>query len=242
MKFFLILSIIINVVCFASGFFIIQKLGGLNYLLFRMKNNGISGNYENRKHLFTMLPTPTTKERIVMLGDSMTEAGEWVELLPNNKVFNRGIAGDVCENLILRIKDVTKLQPNKIFLMIGINNLLFDVPSNIAREYEKLVNELTNRCPDATIYIQSVLPINNKVRNLIQENKEIVQLNKFIIKIAERHQIEYIDLHSKFKDDEGNLNINYTADGIHLNGNGYLLWASTLSQFLSKEAMPSATF
>ncbi|MFZ1498015.1 MAG: GDSL-type esterase/lipase family protein, partial [Saprospiraceae bacterium] len=199
MKFFLILSIIINVVCFASGFFIIQKLGGLNYLLFRMKNNGISGNYENRKHLFTMLPTPTTKERIVMLGDSMTEAGEWVELLPNNKVFNRGIAGDVCENLILRIKDVTKLQPNKIFLMIGINNLLFDVPSNIAREYEKLVNELTNRCPDATIYIQSVLPVNNKVRNLIQENKEIVQLNKFIIKIAERHQIEYIDLHSKFK-------------------------------------------
>ena len=86
MKFFLILSIIINVVCFAPGFFIIQKLGGLNYLLFRMKNNGISGNYENRKHLFTMLPTPTTKERIVMLGDSMTEAGEWVDLLPNNKV------------------------------------------------------------------------------------------------------------------------------------------------------------
>jgi hexosaminidase len=35
-------------------------------------------------------------------------------------------------------------------------------------------------------------------------------------------------LHSLFTDKEGKLNSRYTNDGLHLNGQGYLLWKSHL--------------
>ena len=60
----------------------------------------------------------------LFLGDSLTEYGNWRELFPGLDIKNRGIAGDTTDGVLHRLDGITALSPDKIFLMIGINDLL----------------------------------------------------------------------------------------------------------------------
>ena len=60
---------------------------------------------------------------IVFAGDSITSNGNWSEYFPEIAVCNLGVAGDSVEELNYRINMVEKLNPQKIFLMIGVNNI-----------------------------------------------------------------------------------------------------------------------
>ena len=51
-----------------------------------------------------------------------------------------------------------------------------------------------------------------------------------MIKKFEGGNIKYLDLNSHFKDSEGNLNREYSSDGLHLNGSGYQKWKNILIQ------------
>ena len=50
------------------------------------------GNYQARVELYAQSPAAAD---VVMLGDSLTDIGNWVELLPEFSVINRGIAGTI---------------------------------------------------------------------------------------------------------------------------------------------------
>ena len=43
-----------------------------------------------------------------------------------------------------------------------------------------------------------------------------------MIKNLEGGRVKYINLYDKFLDDNGNLKIEYSNDGLHLTGTGYL--------------------
>ena len=40
----------------------------------------------------------------------------------------------------------------------------------------------------------------------------------------------YIDIASKLSDDKGDLDANYTTDGIHLSAAGYFVWSAELAR------------
>lgn len=61
-----------------------------------------------------------TSKDIIFLGNSITNGGEWSELLNNKHVKNRGISGDICMGVYDRLDAVLKGKPAKIFLLIGI--------------------------------------------------------------------------------------------------------------------------
>src|SRR5829696_483482 len=67
--------------------------------------------------------TPGTAE-IVMLGDSLTDWGNWNELLPGLSLINRGIAGDTSAGVITRLGEIIQRKPNVVALMIGVNDIL----------------------------------------------------------------------------------------------------------------------
>lgn len=77
--------------------------------------------YDQRATLFEVLPT--SKKDIIFLGNSITNGGEWAELLGNPHVKNRGISGDRTDGVLDRLHVITKGKPAKIFLLIGINDL-----------------------------------------------------------------------------------------------------------------------
>ena len=190
--------------------------------------------YLERQTLFDNLPKPSTNT-IYFLGDSLTDGCEWSELFSNTKIKNRGINGDTSEGVLNRLNQITQSKPQKIFIMIGINDLLNNIDSTkILDNYQKIITNIRYNSPTTKIYIESILPMNfelDKAKRQIT-NKDISNFNNNLKNLADNSNIFYIDLYSKFLNSSEQLNDQYTFDGIHLNGQGYLIWKNEISKYL----------
>lgn len=222
MKKSLILSLFINLLLAGALGYLVQRLGGIKFMLHRITAGGLAGVYENRKNLFEHLPLPTGS--IVFLGDSITEYGQWEELIGHPSVKNRGIAGDTTWGLLRRLKNITNAHPKAIFLMIGINDFLFTDKDEIVENYTKIVQQIKLKSPNSQLFIQSVLPINDQVKNTVFNNKDIIALNQSLKDIAQKENVTYLNIHQRLVDKHGLLNAEYTADGVHINGIAYNIW------------------
>lgn len=186
--------------------------------------------YQGRMELFKSLQGQ--KHAIVFLGNSITERGQWGELLPGKIIMNRGIGGDNTFGVIARLDDVLIYKPRKIFLLIGINDIGRGLPLEIiAGNYRRIVERIKALSPGTVINIQSVLPMNDAVLKadyLKNKNDSVLQLNKKIRAIADSYHLQYIDLHAVFADSKGILKRDMTIDGIHLNPAAYVVWVNYL--------------
>lgn len=190
--------------------------------------------YEQRATLFDELPT--SKKDIIFLGNSITDGGEWSELFQNKHCKNRGISGDVCDGVLDRLTTITKGQPAKVFLMIGINDLgRGGVPDTVAMKTRQIVRRIKTESPRTKVYIQSVLPTNDHYGLFGGHTarwKNIPVTNELLRHVAEEEGVTYIDLFSLFADEDGKMNINYSNDGLHLTGKGYTVWRDAVKSYL----------
>ncbi|MGK0366308.1 MAG: lysophospholipase L1-like esterase [Saprospiraceae bacterium] len=226
----LVISLLINIVLIALFAFVLTKLGGARYVYFKMKNRGVAGVYMHRKNIFENLPKDSTD--VVFLGDSLTEQCPWDELFPNVDLKNRAIGGEMTDGILDRLEVVTALTPKKLFLCIGVNDLLFHSPDYIVKNYEKILTNISQQSPSTKVFVQSLLPVNNDVRSTGVKNKDISEINHRLKKISKDKQLTFIDLHSKIATKEGLLPEQFTRDGIHLNGEAYLLWRNEIESFV----------
>ena len=231
MKKGLALSLLVNLILLGSLGYLVQRLGGLKFMIHRITSGGLAGTYENRQNLFEHLPLP--KGSIIFLGDSITEYGQWEELMNHPKVKNRGIAGDTTWGLLRRLKNITASQPAAIFLMIGINDFLFTNEKEILKNYTTIVQQIKEETPTTRLYIQSVLPVNNRVKNTVFQNTAIISLNNSLKELAEKEGLPYLDIHQQLRNGKGLLKAEYTADGVHINGVAYLKWKDIVSFYFN---------
>jgi lysophospholipase L1-like esterase len=189
--------------------------------------------YKFRLNQFAGLPH--NQAAIMFLGDSLTEQGQWAELLKNSYVINRGINGDSTAGVLHRLDGVIADDPSKIFLMIGTNDIWNQNKSvsQILTNYRLILETLKDKLPQTKVYIQSNLPVNNNNFTIKINNNQIYSLNSKLEKLAEELGYTYIDLATKLRDNDGQLNSKYTLDGVHLNGLGYGVWAEVLKPFLN---------
>ena len=116
--------------------------------------------------------------------------------------------------------------------MIGINDLILHRPPHILANYRAIVEKLRSGSPETELIIQSILPINNEVKNTSLSNEDVLTLNEGIQVIATDFKVRYVDLHLKFKNANGKLDAKYTLDGIHLNRAGYELWTGEINNLV----------
>ena len=238
MKRFLHISLFFNLLCITGIFYALIKIGSPSYIFYLIKNKGqgvVSLKKNKTSHLKTL---PIIEGRIVMLGNSITAECEWSELLENPNILNRGVIGDGTTDILNRLDDVVAMKPRKIFLLIGVNDLLYLPLSKIIENYEKIVNRLLLESPNTKLYLESVLPVHNDFRRNGMKNDDIDVLNKNIEQIAQKHSQVFINLNKKFKNtpegiNEGGLNSEFSIDGIHLNGKGYLLFKEIISPYIN---------
>ena len=191
--------------------------------------------YARRVTHFATLP-PITRGDIVMLGNSLTDGAEWNELLNNRHVKNRGIVGDIIQGLIDRLDPILDGKPKKLFILSGVNDVSHDVDGDsIGRVMEKLIVTVKRRSPKTKIYLQSMLPINNdfgRYRRLIGKEQVVLDGNKALEAVARRQGVTWINLFPLFADEHGKLRRDLTNDGLHLLGDGYLIWRDALKPYL----------
>ena len=177
---------------------------------------------------------PVVRGRIIFLGNSITQIGDWKKLLNDSTVINRGIAGDVTFGVLNRLDDVTRRQPSKLFLLIGINDIGKDIPDAvIADNIRKIIGRVQAESPSTKIYVQSILPVNPDIPNFPQhydKQEHVSNTNKLMKKVAIDTHCTYVNIHDLFTDKEERLDEKYTADGLHLTpaGGGYQKWVDYL--------------
>ncbi|WP_256871712.1 GDSL-type esterase/lipase family protein [Nostoc sp. TCL26-01] len=233
-------SILLNIIFLFLMIFFIHKKGGFIYLsqkinsLFNTKTSvSYSVFHEHKESQFAILAY--SERDIIFLGDSITDEGEWAELFNNSNIKNRGISGDTTEGVLKRIDKLLEAKPQKIFLMIGINDLIFENKStvDILKIYKSILTEFHHKTPKTKVFIQSVLPVNNQT-HFLQDNNNIIKLNLGLKELAQEFQYEYIDIFSHLANHNNQLDSQYTLDGLHLNGQGYLAWKEVITRYVEK--------
>lgn len=188
--------------------------------------------YEGRMELYDQLNDRPAD--VLFLGNSITERGEWHELLPGKKVANRGIGGDNTFGVLARLDGVIAQHPEKLFLLIGINDIGRGLPVEvILSNYRRILTKLTQGLPETKIIVQSVLPMNEaKLPYAYLKNKadKIKALNEGIVPLATEFNLTYLNLHELFADEKGELKAAYTKDGIHLEPAAYVDWVNWLKK------------
>ena len=182
--------------------------------------------WKSRADLFRRLPN--LQGEIVFLGDSITDGGEWAELTENPKCINRGISGDTSWGVLIRLDEVTESEPVKVFLMIGTNDLARGKPvAEVRDKIAEILDAIGKETPSTKVYLQSVLPTIESLAPLYL-NDRINSLNEQLKVLAAARGAVWIDLAARFKDESGKLKAGLTDDGLHLNGEGYVLWRSLI--------------
>jgi lysophospholipase L1-like esterase len=177
-------------------------------------------------------------KNVVLLGDSITEGFKVATYFPDRHVLNRGISADVIGNAlpktdnrgILRRMDesIFDCSPRDVFILIGINDLgSGHKPEAIEAGYREILEKVKKRMPGVRVHIQSVLPTRG---NYAKHNKNVIDTNDRLKKLAKEFDYDYIDLHSKMTDEKGELKKEFTADGLHLKDPGYKVWKAEIDR------------
>jgi lysophospholipase L1-like esterase len=121
--------------------------------------------------------------------------------------------------------------------MIGTNDIWNEQKTitQIINNYRQILNIIKTQSPQTKVYIQSILPVNNINYSIKIDNNDLSLVNNNLKKLAEEFNYQYIDLFSNFIDDSKQLNTDYTYDGVHLNGKGYLLWGKLVKNYVEEE-------
>jgi lysophospholipase L1-like esterase len=166
---------------------------------------------------------------VLFLGDSLMEWGSWSRAFPEVRVVNHGICGDTTTGVLHRLRPVFRAGPDKVFLMVGANDLASGVrPGQVAFEYERILMALREGLPKSAIYVHSMLPSRGFAWGL--DNGSVREVNERLVRLADRYGCEYLDIHPEFVDDDGEMRPELTDDGVHLSGAGYRLWEGLIRE------------
>lgn len=182
-------------------------------------------------------------ENIVFVGDSITYMYDLNKYYDGYNVVNNGIDGEFTWGVLDDLKDrIYKYNPSKVVLLIGTNDIYKNKSvDEISDNVDKIIKGIKTNRTYAEIYLVSLLPVNrtsddiinlNMVKN--RTNKMIMEINNKYQEIAKKYNITYIDLYSKLIDDDGNLKLDYTKEGLHLNDNGYKVITRVIKNVLDK--------
>ena len=181
--------------------------------------------YKHKKSQFEML-SQNTKYTTVMLGDSITDEGQWDELLDNPFVQNRGISGDTTQGVLQRLDSINN-SIKQVFIMIGVNDIMRGKEvDEVYSNYLKIIKFFQDR--NIKVYIQSTLFIGEKRAENF--NIKVEDLDKRLEKYAKQNSITFINLNPIFAPNKV-LKKEFTFDDLHLNGTAYKLWAQEIKKY-----------
>jgi lysophospholipase L1-like esterase len=167
---------------------------------------------------------------LVFIGDSLTEWHDWQKRFPGHRVLNLGISGETVEELFARLDNIrgTVKDPDAVFLMTGINNVLME-RYDIGITYRKIIENFVTWWKGTRIVVQSLLPVEVPWIG----NDLIRDINVGLEDVARECGVVYLDLFTAFIDAQGNPKNGFLSDdGVHLAIKGYEAWSKAVERFL----------
>ncbi len=132
---------------------------------------------------------------------------------------------------------------DKIYIMLGINELGWSKVKTFHDQYAKLVDRVRADHPEAKIVLQSIPPVSAKqeAKKTYVNNARIAEYNGVIQALAEEKECYFLDVAACLTGGDGLLPKDLNFDGIHLNPAGCKVWLNYLrTHSLEEEAIAAA--
>lgn len=157
---------------------------------------------------------------------SFTYKGLTVNTIFSDKVIN--INGEK-----LTIIDALKETDfSKVYIMLGINEIGWVYSDIFIDKYSEIIDEIKNINPESIIYIQSIIPVTEKVSNEHPyiRNSKIEEYNVLLKKLAEEKNVYYLNVQDALINENNVLPDDAATDGIHLNKKYCVKWLEYLKE------------
>ena len=148
---------------------------------------------------------------------------------------------NVLESRVMDMRHMRRNAYTDVYIVLGLNELGMENDS-FAENYGEIIDYIRARQTKANIILVSVTPMEKWVHEG-QENYRTMDMvyayNDVLRSLCAEKGCWYLDLFSVLVDDEGFLKeeIAYHGDGLHLEANGYELWAEYMRTHYVDEAL-----
>jgi acyl-CoA thioesterase I len=189
------------------------------------------------------LPAPTPGEnRVVFLGDSITDYWKIADYFPGKPYINRGVDGQSTPEMLVRFRqDVVDLHPSVLVALAGTNDIAGvtgrtsneDIEANYASMAELA------RVHHIRVVFASLLPVYNytsesKESFALRPRERLLALNSWLRDYCAKNGLVYLDYASALADDKGMLKRELSDDGLHPNDAGYKIMAPLAEKAIAK--------
>jgi len=198
------------------------------------------------KEANAIVPAPVRSEnRVVFMGDSITDIWKLSEYFPGKPYINRGIGGQTTPQMLIRFRpDVIALKPRAVLILAGTNDIAGNTGPMTLEMIENNYASMAElaKANGIKVIFASVLPIHDYGRTKVSERRppeQILKLNEWLKSYCKANGHIYLDYFSKMVDDKGMLKVELANDGLHPNAEGYKVMAplaeSAIQQALRKK-------
>lgn len=144
---------------------------------------------------------------------SYTHKGLTVDTIFTDKVINMN------GKKLTIIEALKETNFSKVYIMLGINETGWIYNDMFINKYAKIIDEIKKINPNCIVYIESIIPVTEKVSNEHKyiKNSKIQEYNSLIKKMAEEKNVYYLNIQEAVINQNGALPEDVATDGIHLN-------------------------
>lgn len=170
------------------------------------------------------------EQRVVFMGDSITQGWHLEESFPGKPYVNRGISGQSSSQMVLRFRqDVIDLKPKVVVILAGTNDFAENTGPTTDEQVEGNVMSMADLASanGIGVVLCSVLPAIHYWWHpeLANPALRIAALNQWMKGYAAEKGYAYVDYYSAMKDAESGLPKNLSRDGVHPLPAGYAVMA-----------------
>lgn len=158
----------------------------------------------------------------VFLGDSRVVGFSLYGYLPSDRVLAE--TGDTIRAIEGNMDSIRSLQPGKIFISYGINDIscgLWSTADEYAEDFARQLDDLKKELPDADIYVNSILPATEEAVGNAPVWGGLPEFSEAVRKVCEKKKVSFIDNQNLIKE-HADL---YEGDGVHVKPDFYRFWA-----------------
>jgi lysophospholipase L1-like esterase len=189
------------------------------------------------------LPAPAAGEnRVVFVGDSITDYWKLDDYFPGKPYINRGVDGQSTPEMLVRFRqDVIDLHSAVLVILAGTNDIAGvtgrtrneDIEANYAS-----IAELA-RVHHIRVVFSSLLPVYNyttesKESFALRPRERLLALNSWLKDYCAKNGFVYLDYASALSDHKGMLRRELSDDGLHPNDPGYKIMAPLAEKAIAK--------
>jgi len=195
-------------------------------------------NFARYREANTSLGLPGRNEqRVVFIGDSITDVWKLDKYFPGKPYVNRGISGQTTSQMLIRVRpDVIDLRPRVVVILAGTNDIAGNTGPISLEAIEGNIASMTELATanGIRVVIASVLPVSDHNRNaagaqivqtIRRPPEKILAINKWLKEFCEKRGHVYLDYFTPSVDKDGYLRVDIANDGLHPNDKGYEIMA-----------------